>query len=206
MIIIVDTESANLFSLQNAIRKVGFQAVITRDPDLIMQATRIFLPGVGAFKPVMARLTKNGIAEAISSRIATGNSEILGICLGMQLLADSSEEAGFTKGLGLISGKARRLENTRLHPVPHVGFNNVSFTSKSRIFQGIPTDSFFYFTHSFALSTESCTTASGVTSAGNEFISAIDDNNGVMGVQFHPEKSKIQGLAIIRNFLREPNA
>jgi glutamine amidotransferase len=206
MIIIVDTESANLYSLQNAIRKVGFQAVITRDPGLIVQATRIFLPGVGAFKPVMNRLSKNGVADAIVERVTSGNSQILGICLGMQLLADSSDEGGFTEGLGLISGKSRLLESTKEHPVPHVGFNNVSLISKSKLFEGIPTDSYFYFTHSFALSAESHSTASGITTAGNEFISAIDNRKGVMGVQFHPEKSKIQGLAVIKNFIREANA
>lgn len=196
MIVIVDYGMGNLRSVEKALQKVGAEVIVSRDPDDVRRAERIVLPGVGAFGDAMANLEKRGLVEVIKSEVAAGKP-FLGICLGLDLLFEESDEHGLHRGLGLLPGRVELL-STDLK-IPQIGWNQISIRKESRLLEGIPDGSSFYFVHSYAVVPEAesdilCTTEYGCT-----FVSAVERGN-VAAFQFHPEKSSSLGLNILRNF------
>ena len=204
MIGIVDYNMGNLASVINAFAKVGADATLESDPSRLSQYDKLILPGVGAFGDAMAHLKSNGMDEAVKA-YATSGKPLLGICLGMQLLFESSEEFGATEGLGLIPGKVVAFdENAFDHPqkVPHIGWNEMFCRSltPTKLFDGLPNDFYLYFVHSFHAVCED-KYAIGKTHYGYEFVSAVQNGN-IYGIQPHPEKSHENGLKIIENFAK----
>lgn len=194
MIAIADYGIGNLRSVQKAFNKIGYDAVITGDKTLIESASHIVLPGVGAFADAINLLKTTGLDKVIINQAKTGKP-ILGICLGMQLLFESSSESGVHDGLGLIKGKITRFDIDL--KVPQVGWNSVKVAKLSKILNNVDGE-YFYFVHSFCaaeINEETC----GITDYGVEFTSAVENAN-VFGVQFHPEKSGESGLKILKNF------
>lgn len=205
MIGIVDYHMGNLASVINAFSKMGTQTCVESDPERLEAYDKLILPGVGAFGDAMEHLKKNGMDEAIRQYAASGKP-LLGICLGMQLLFDSSEEFGKHEGLGLIPGKVVAFDEERFDrplKVPHMGWNEVFPTSngrKSALFSGLPSEFYLYFVHSFhAVCDEQFVI--GKTFYGYEFVSAVQNGN-IFGIQPHPEKSHKNGLQIIENFAK----
>lgn len=206
MIGIVDYNMGNLASVMNAFAKMGADAQLESDPAKLQHYDKLILPGVGAFGDAMEHLQHNGMDEAVIAFAKTGKP-LLGICLGMQLLFESSEEFGATKGLGLIPGKVVAFDDSKFdHPqkVPHMGWNEMfqieseERREKSRLFDGLPNDFYLYFVHSFhAICDDKY--AIGKTHYGYEFVSAVQNGN-IYGIQPHPEKSHENGLKIIENF------
>lgn len=194
MIAIADYGIGNLRSVQKAFNKLGYDAIITGDKAVIESASHVVLPGVGAFADAINLLRTSGLEKIIIAEAKKGKP-ILGICLGMQLLFESSSESGFHEGLGLIKGKITRF-NIDLK-VPQVGWNSVKVAKSSKILNNVDGE-YFYFVHSFCaadINDETC----GITDYCVEFTSAVEKNN-IFGVQFHPEKSGESGLKILKNF------
>jgi|688.fasta_scaffold626742_2 glutamine amidotransferase len=200
-IVIVDTGSANLLSLQKAIYKVGYTCAVSTDESEILAANKIFLPGVGAFDTVMRNLKAKSIDQIVKCAVQSGNVSILGICLGMQILGQASEEGNQELGLGFLGGISRKLKTSHQVKVPHVGFNTVKLTKNSKLLKNVDLTLDFYFVHSFAMMPEDEESTVGVTENGTEFTSVVENEAGIYGVQFHPEKSNSHGLHVIRNFL-----
>lgn len=202
MLVIVDLGIGNTGSLLNMFRKLGVAATLSTDPDRILNADRLVLPGVGSFKRGVQRLEETGTAAAIGEFVATKGRPLLGICLGMQLLTRKSEEGGGA-GLGLIPGETVRLrapEGSRLK-IPHMGWNNVKTSREHPLFGGLPDDARFYFVHSYHVVCDSPDSAIGETEYGYPFVSSVAAEN-VSGVQFHPEKSHQFGMRLLENFVR----
>jgi len=205
---IVDYNMGNLASVINAFTKVGADATLESDPAKLEKYDKLILPGVGAFGDAMEHLKENGMDEAVKNFAASGKP-LLGICLGMQLLFESSEEFGTTQGLGLIPGKVVAFDENKFdHPlkVPHMGWNELFQSSKERIagsnvlFTGLPDDFYLYFVHSYHAVCDD-KYAIGKTHYGYEFVSAVQNGN-IYGIQPHPEKSHDNGLKIIENFAK----
>ncbi len=205
MIGIVDYNMGNLASVMNAFAKVGAKAVLESDPSKLQNYDKLILPGVGAFGDAMQHLQSNGMNEAIKAFASTGKL-LLGICLGMQLLLESSEEFGSTQGLGLIPGKVVAFDESKFdHPqkVPHMGWNEMfcrTPTKQNKLFDDLPNDFYLYFVHSFHAVCDD-KYAIGKTHYGYEFVSAVQNDN-IYGIQPHPEKSHENGLKIIENFAK----
>jgi imidazole glycerol-phosphate synthase subunit HisH len=197
-IVIIDYGMGNLRSVQKAFEHVGASAVISNDPMVIKNSTKIVLPGVGAFKDAMQNLESLGLIDVLNTEVIEKKKLFLGICLGMQIIAKKSYEFGETEGLGWIDAEIVRFTYTALK-VPHVGWNSVKFEHSSPLFDGIPDESDFYFVHSYYFDADHHY-ASGITEYGDKFISAIQKEN-IFAVQFHPEKSQKYGLKIIENFV-----
>lgn len=201
MIAIVDYNMGNLASVKNAFEKVGAKVVIEKDPDTLKRYDKLLLPGVGAFGDAMAHLKQSGLDEAIIDFAKTGKP-LLGICLGMQLLFESSEEFGSHKGLGLIKGDVVAFDKTHFSnpilKIPHMGWNRLTQQGNSPIFKGLENFFYLYFVHSFHATTSKAYTI-GTTEYGYPFVSAVQKEN-IFGLQPHPEKSHANGLKIIENF------
>ncbi len=202
MIGIVDYNMGNLASVINAFAKVGADATLESDPSKLDQYDKLILPGVGAFGDAMEHLQSNGMDVAVKAYAKSGKP-LLGICLGMQLLFDSSEEFGSTQGLGLIPGKVVAFDEAKFdHPqkVPHMGWNELFGQNDTALFTGLKKDFYLYFVHSFHAQCDD-TYAIGKTHYGYEFVSAVQNDN-IYGIQPHPEKSHENGLKIIENFAK----
>ncbi len=200
--VIIGTGIANVGSVVNMFRRLGDNPVVSGDPDTIATADKLLLPGVGAFDAGMAGLHSSGLAEALRLRAREG-VPILGICLGMQLLFNSSEE-GVAAGLGLIPGVVRRLPaDSPVGPVriPHMGWSRLEYCRPHGLTEGIGEEARFYFVHSYAVVPDDDGDIIGVSTHGSRFVSAVARQN-VFGVQFHPEKSHRYGKALLGNFLR----
>jgi glutamine amidotransferase len=200
-LLVIDTETSNLKSIANALSYLGINFSISSNPENIQSATHIILPGVGAFDAVMKKLARNGLDEALKNKIVARDSRILGICLGMQILGEFSDEGDRSVGLGVIPARVIKLPAIPSFKVPHVGLNSVEQISDSELFTGIPDMADFYFVHSYAMEISNINSMVGRTNNGISFCSVIDNKEGVFGVQFHPEKSRMNGLKIIQNFL-----
>ncbi|MBI5236235.1 MAG: imidazole glycerol phosphate synthase subunit HisH [Deltaproteobacteria bacterium] len=200
MIAIIDYDMGNLRSVAKAFERVGAKVVVTRSAKEIMAASRVVLPGVGAFRDCMANLIEYGLVEPILKTIEAGKP-FLGICLGLQLLFDESEEFGRHKGLGVIRGKVVRFEPAVRLKVPHIGWNSAKQAKASPLLNGINDNEFFYFVHSYYAMPEDKSVILTSTDYGGEFTSAISNNN-VFACQFHPEKSQNVGLRLLENFSR----
>jgi len=201
MIAIVDYKMGNLQSVRNAFHLFTDEVKIVSDPDSLKEFDKVLLPGVGAYKDAMIHLKQNGMDESIKE-FAKSGKPLLGICLGMQLLLESSTEFGFTKGLGLIEGEVVKFDKDKFqtpHKVPHMGWNRVFKNQKADILKDLPDDFYLYFVHSFHAKTDD-KYALTKTNYGYDFISAVIKNN-IIGFQPHPEKSHENGLKIIKNFV-----
>ena len=202
MIGIVDYHMGNLASVINAFKKTGADARLESDPSKLGQYDKLILPGVGAFGDAMEHLQRNGMDEAVKT-FAQSGKPLLGICLGMQLLFESSEEFGSTEGLGLIPGKVVAFDKSKFdHPlkVPHMGWNELFVQKETSLFDSLPDDFYLYFVHSYhAVCNDRY--AIGKTHYGYEFVSAVQNGN-IFGIQPHPEKSHENGLKIIENFTK----
>jgi len=201
-IVIIDYEMGNLRSVQKAFEKMGEDAIISNDHSIIQNASKIVLPGVGAFKDAMHNLEKFDLIDLLNEEVLQKKKDFLGICLGMQLLASKSYEFGETKGLGWIDAEIIKFDfSDSEHPlkIPHVGWNNISFANPSPIFDNIPDNRDFYFVHSYYFNADK-KHVSSTTTYGTEFISSVHKDN-IYATQFHPEKSQTHGLSIIKNFI-----
>jgi len=193
---IIDYGMGNLLSVQKALAKLGYAAAITADPVVVRSAPGVILPGVGAFAGAMANLQQRGLVDAIRDVVKSG-TPFLGICLGLQLLFDTSEEGGLVAGLGLLPGRVRRLPPGL--KVPHMGWNQVDFSGRGDLFRDIPSGSNFYFVHSYYIDPADPAIVTGTTEYGLSFAVSVQQGN-LYGVQFHPEKSSSRGLAVWQNF------
>lgn len=203
MIAVIDYDMGNLRSVTKAFEAIGVAAVSTRDPKVIRDASHIVLPGVGAFKDCMKNLDEYGLIEPIIKAIEAGKP-FLGICLGLQLLFEESEEFGAHRGLGLIKGKVVRFpQGLRADgeplKVPHMGWNGIKKEKDSAVLKGVPDGSFFYFVHSYYAVPADKGTALTTTDYGVEFTSSVSMDN-ITACQFHPEKSQKAGLRVLKNF------
>jgi glutamine amidotransferase len=195
---IIDYGVGNLRSVEKAFAATGCDAVVSGDERVLRAATRLVLPGVGAFRACMSALQARGFDELVRERVATG-TPLLGVCVGMQMLFEASEEFGETEGLNFFAGRVRRFE-TGL-PVPQVGWNNVrQLQSEHPLFAGIADDAFFYFVHSYYCAASERETVLGETEYGVSYAAMIGRRH-VCGVQFHPEKSQAAGLRLLKNFV-----
>ncbi|MBF8301814.1 MAG: Imidazole glycerol phosphate synthase subunit HisH [Candidatus Dadabacteria bacterium] len=200
MIAIVDYGMGNLRSVKKAFESLGFLPTVTRNPEETLNSDGLVLPGVGAFGDCMKNLEDFGLVDPIKSFINTGKP-FLGICLGLQLLFEESEESPDVKGLRILKGKVirfPRFDEERLK-VPHMGWNQVEVERTLSVLKGIPGGSWFYFVHSYFPEPEDSSVIAGKTQYGIEFTSAIEKDN-VFACQFHPEKSSTLGLRILENF------
>ena len=201
MIAIIDYGVGNLKSVEKAFQFIGCDAVVSSDKDFILKADAVVLPGVGAFADAMDSLKKAGMVEVVNKVIA-GGTPFLGICLGMQLLFDCSEEGGEeVKGLGIFKGSIRQLPLDMNLKVPHMGWNLLKVKGESQIFKDLPQNPYVYFVHSYYLDAKDKSIVAATTSYGIEFDVAISSKN-VYATQFHPEKSGEVGLAILRNWVK----
>ncbi|MCX7794073.1 MAG: imidazole glycerol phosphate synthase subunit HisH [Thermodesulfovibrionales bacterium] len=200
MIVIVDYGMGNLKSVEKAFLKTGTPVKVTQNPSDIQGAEAVVLPGVGAFPDCMRNLNEKGLLEAIVQAIQKGKP-YLGICLGLQILFDESEEFGLNRGLGIIRGRVRRFSlKDRNLKIPHMGWNSVRIIKRAPIFMDIPEGSYFYFVHSYYVVPEDRSVVSTETEYGQWFVSSIWKDN-IIATQFHPEKSQALGLKLLRNFV-----
>jgi len=198
-IAIVDYKMGNLRSVQKSFEHAGVEdVVVTDDPALIEVADGIVLPGVGAFRDAAANLRDSGIDEVLRHRVGAG-TPFLGICLGLQLLADIGYEDGEYKGLGLVPGTCEKLPAGV--KIPHIGWNTVEYPRDSPLFEGIPESTAFYFVHSYRIVPRESDVIIGSTEYGVRFACAVQSGN-LFAVQFHPEKSSTEGLKLLANFGR----
>ena len=196
MIAIIDYGMGNLGSVKNALDSLNIESVITRDINVIKNADKLILPGVGAFKKAMDNLNSLGLDKVIIDEVKSGKP-ILGICLGMQLLFTTSEEYGLTNGLNILEGNIIHFKENGLK-IPHMGWNNLNIPSDSKLFKGL-NNPYVYFVHSYHLVTDNKEYLLTKTTYGYEFSCAVEYKN-IFATQFHPEKSGDVGLKILKNF------
>lgn len=199
MIAIIDYDAGNIKSVEKAILFLGEEVVITREEETILRADGVILPGVGAFGDAMEKLKAYGLVEVIHKCVEK-QIPFLGICLGLQLMFDSSEECPGVEGLHLLPGKIMRIPAENGLKIPHIGWNNLHFPNQSRLFQGIAEDSYVYFVHSYYLAAEEEQIVAATTEYGTLIHAAVEKGN-VFACQFHPEKSSDVGLKILQNFI-----
>ncbi len=199
MIAVVDYEAGNLMSVVKALDFVGAETVRTSDPAVLGKAAAVVLPGVGNFGDGMRSLEKMRLVAPIKDSIGRG-VPFLGICLGMQLLMESSEEAPGTAGLSIFKGRVVRFRDGSLK-IPHMGWNNVRLTGRHPLFAEVPDNSFFYFVHSYYVLPDDQGIVLGTSNYETDFAAATGRNN-IFATQFHPEKSQDAGLQILRNFVK----
>ena len=193
---IIDYGVGNLRSVEKAFAATGCDAVISSDENLLRKAERLVLPGVGAFGACMSALQERGFDRLVKERVSEG-TPLLGVCVGMQLLFDESEEFGSTRGLGLIKGRVRRFNGELV--VPHVGWNRIHQRVAHTLFEGVEEGAFCYFVHSFYCEPVDARVVVGESEYGVRYASVVAERN-VCGVQFHPEKSQEVGLQMLKNF------
>lgn len=196
---IIDYGLCNLDSIQRAIEECGGTPTVTQDPGDVAKCERIVLPGVGSFAHAMSNLRETGLADALTHAVGRDSIPVLGICLGMQLLAKLGTEGGETEGLGLLGGRVERLTPLSGERVPHIGWNDVALPGDSPLFDGIDAGTDFYFVHSYRLIGPADEHLATVDYCGATTAAAGREH--VMAVQFHPEKSQTAGFRLLRNFL-----
>jgi imidazole glycerol-phosphate synthase subunit HisH len=201
-IAIINYGMGNLGSVRRALEMLGYIALIAEHPLALFEADRIILPGVGSFKEAMVSLQEGGWVEALGHHVGKEGKALLGICLGMQLLADSSEEGGITPGLGYIPGNVMRLDKIGCNlRIPHIGWNDIQFKEDCQLLSKIPQGSDFYFVHSYAfVAAADNEDVIATTCYGSNFVAAVHRGT-VFGCQFHPEKSSKAGFQVLQNFL-----
>ncbi len=199
MIAIVDYDAGNIRSVEKAVEYLGYDCIISRDRDEIINASSLILPGVGAFGDCMEKLREYKLEDVIRDFVSSGKP-FLGICLGLQLLFDESEESPGVKGLGILEGKIRRIPAADGLKVPNIGWNSLEFPQKGRLFKGVKEGSFVYFVHSYYLEAKDRNIVKAQIEYGVTIDASVEKDN-VFACQFHPEKSSAEGLKILKNFL-----
>jgi len=201
MISILNYEMGNIRSIQNALDFIGIGCRVIDTQKDILESEKLILPGVGSFAVAMENIRRKDLLDALNEAALVKKIPILGICLGMQLLMDKSEEGGLNQGFGWIGGAVKRFDPYKLSiKVPHIGFNTVYFESNNNgLFRGLGSSADFYFIHSYRVECQNREDISSWANYGERFTAGIQRKN-IFGVQFHPEKSQTNGLAVIRNF------
>ena len=198
MIAIIDYDAGNIKSVEKALKTLGQDVVVTRDADMILNADKVILPGVGAFGDAMEKLHTYGLVEVIH-KVVESQKPFFGICLGLQLLFESSEEAPGVEGLGVLKGKIVKIPENGELKIPHMGWNSLHLQNDGRLFRNLPQDPYVYFVHSYYLQAED----EGIVKATTDYSTCIHasvEKDNIFACQFHPEKSSDVGLAILRNF------
>lgn len=199
MIAIIDYDAGNIKSVEKALVALSAETMVTRDAEIILRADKVILPGVGSFGDAMEKLHRYGLVSVIRQVIDRG-TPFLGICLGLQLLFESSEESPGVAGLGILEGKILRIPEQDDLKVPHIGWNSLRFPNKGRLFSGIPEEPYVYFVHSYYLEAKDAGIVTAVSEYGVQIHASVECGN-VFACQFHPEKSSDTGLSILRNFV-----
>lgn len=198
MIGIIDYDAGNIRSVEKALAYLGKETVVSREPEVLLKADQVILPGVGSFGEAMENLHKYGLVSVIRDMIKDGKP-FLGICLGLQLLFESSEESPGVEGLGILKGKILRIPPSPGLKIPHMGWNSLQLQNHGRLFQNIPQDACVYFVHSYYLKAEEPEIVKAVTDYSTQIHASVEKDN-VFACQFHPEKSSHCGLHILKNF------
>lgn len=198
MTVIIDYGAGNIKSVEKALLSLGQEVVITDDADTILNAERIILPGVGAFGNAMAQLEKTGLDEVIREAVRR-KIPFLGICLGLQLLFEKSDEALGVKGLGVLKGEVKKIPAKKGLKIPHMGWNSLNIKPQARLFDGIANNSYVYFVHSYYLKAEDENIVAASTEYSTHIHASVESGN-IFACQFHPEKSSDVGLRILKNF------
>lgn len=199
MTVIIDYDAGNIKSVEKALISLGESVVLTRDKEKILGAQRVLLPGVGSFGDAMKKLQDYGLVEIIQEVAARG-TPFLGICLGLQLLFESSEETPGVAGLGILKGKIIKIPDDKGLKVPQIGWNSLKFPNKGRLFAGIQEDAYVYFVHSYYLQAQEPEIVTATTEYAVQIHASVEKGN-VFACQFHPEKSSEVGLQILKNFV-----
>ncbi len=202
MIAIIDYDAGNLRSVEKALEALGQQVIVTKDAETIRQAEKVILPGVGAFGDAMANLQRLGLVEVIRE-IAASGKPFLGICLGLQLLFEDSDETPGVPGLGILRGHIKRIPEQPGLKVPHMGWNNLELHHDGALFRGLPEHPYVYFVHSYYLEAEDPDIVTATAEYGVTIHASVQSGN-LFACQFHPEKSSQIGLAILKNFAELP--
>ena len=200
MVAIIDYDAGNIKSVQKAIEYLGEEVIITREPEVILNASRVILPGVGAFGDAMEKLHKYNLVDVIKE-VVKREIPFLGICLGLQLLFETSDETPGVQGLGILKGKIKRIPDHGELKIPHIGWNSLAFPNRGRLYEGISEESYVYFVHSYYLDAEDKDIVVATTEYGTTVHASVEQGN-VFACQFHPEKSSSVGLKILDNFLK----
>ena len=200
MIAIIDYDAGNLKSVEKALALLGQESVITRDRGEILRADKVILPGVGAFGDAMNQLKKYELDKVVHE-VAEKKTPFLGICLGLQLLFESSEETPGVEGLHLLDGHILRIPEEEGLKIPHIGWNSLEFPNKGRLFEGIAEQSYVYFVHSYYLKAAEESIVTATTEYGTHIHASVEKEN-IFACQFHPEKSSTVGLQILKNFAK----
>lgn len=198
MIAIIDYGMGNLASVGNAFAKLGYKTMITQEPEEILAADKVVLPGVGAFADAIKNIRDLGIDKTLEE-VVQRNTPLLGVCLGYQLLFSESDEDGLHQGLDLIKGRVEKLQLPGEFKVPHMGWNSIDIEPRSRLFSGIPSGSYYYFVHSYHVIPEDQSVMAATTDYGIKIVCAVETGN-IFATQFHPEKSSDLGLKVLKNF------
>ena len=199
---IIDYGMGNLWSVQSAFEYLNCSVTVTSDPETIIKSDRLVLPGVGSFRAAMEMLWMTGIAESIIDSVKIRGVNILGICLGMQLLGTGSPEDGETNGLGIVDGRTDSFDSRTANviKVPHVGFDTVTFGEETKLFDGMSKESDFYFVHEYRMKAIRNLKTVSLCTYGEDFVAAFESKN-IFATQFHPEKSQANGLRVLKNFV-----
>ena len=200
MIAIIDYDAGNIKSVEKAFQYIGEDTVVSRDKDVILSADKVVLPGVGSFGDAMEKLRDYDLIDTIN-KVVENNTPFLGICLGLQLLFESSDETPGVEGLGILKGEILRIPETFGLKIPHMGWNSLHLQNNGRLFQGIPEDTYVYFVHSYYLHAEEPEIVKAVTDYSTTIHASVEKGN-VFACQFHPEKSSRYGLKILENFAK----
>ena len=198
MIAIIDYDAGNIKSVEKALKTLGQDVVITRDPEAILSADKVILPGVGAFGDAMGKLHDYGLVDVIH-QVVEKKTPFLGICLGLQLMFGSSEETPGVEGLSILKGKIVKIPENGELKIPHMGWNSLHFQNEGRLFANLPQDSYVYFVHSYYLQAEDESIVKATTDYSTCIHASVEKDN-VFACQFHPEKSSEVGLTILKNF------
>lgn len=206
MIAIIDYDAGNVKSVEKALEYLGEEAVLSRDPAVLLGAEKVILPGVGAFGDAMEKLHGYGLVDVIHKIVEKG-TPFLGICLGLQLLFESSEESPGVEGLAVLKGKIVRIPDGEGLKIPHIGWNSLTYPNQGRLYKEIPENSYVYFVHSYYLQAQEPEIVVAQTRYGVSIQASVEKGN-VFACQFHPEKSSGVGMTILKNFIeigREDN-
>ncbi len=199
MIAIIDYDAGNIKSVEKALQYLGEETCVTRDPEEILAAEKVILPGVGAFGDAMQKLHQYGLVEVIKE-VVNRRKPLLGICLGLQLLFESSEESPGVEGLGILKGKIVRFPEDAGVKIPHVGWNSLQYPNSGKLFVNVPENAFVYFVHSYYLKAEDPQIVTASAWYGTPIHASVEKDQ-VFACQFHPEKSSETGLRILKNFV-----
>ena len=202
MVAVIDYDAGNIKSVEKAMSALGEDVAVTRKREEILSASHVILPGVGAFGDAMGKIRQYHLEEIIRE-VTDRGTPFLGICLGLQLLFESSEECQGVRGMGILPGRIVRLPEDQGLKIPHIGWNSLDYPNRGRLFEGIPRQSYVYFVHSYYLQAENPETVTATTEYAAHIHASVEKDN-VFACQFHPEKSSDVGMKILKNFLEIP--